>query len=93
MITVLTKLAAKDEVSSLKLNQLLKNLQVETHKEIGSLLYEVYQENNNSFYIFEKWQSQNDLNHHIELINRQGLSQIAMTLIEGSFENIILKKI
>ncbi|MCI0922535.1 putative quinol monooxygenase [Sphingobacterium rhinopitheci] len=95
MITVLTKLKAKNKDSSKKLKQLLEILQIETPDEKGSILYEIYNSDKDvtAFYIFEKWATQFDLDNHIVLTKNKGYDLQAFELLDNDLENIILSRI
>jgi len=95
MITVLTKLTGKNEGSAKELREILNQLRQETSREKGLINYEVFSVNNdlNSFYIFEKWENENDLNNHIETISINGYASNAEKLISNKLENILLTKL
>ena len=62
-----------------------------TRAERGCRLYELYESNNEGlFYFYEKWESQDALDHHTKTPHYKQLSEDIRTLLEGAFEVSVL---
>jgi quinol monooxygenase YgiN len=73
----------------------LRNTLVEmltpTRAEQGWRFYELYESNNRGlFYFYEKWESQDALDRHIETPHFRQLAQNTSDLLEGAFEVNVL---
>jgi|GEM_PF-3504765 Uncharacterized conserved protein len=92
MVTLLTQFIAKDNRSAAELKIFLEKLVQETPFENGSLSYEILQDQNKPFhfYAFEKWESEDYLNQHIQLVNDKGYLKKATPLLENILTNILL---
>lgn len=93
MVIVLTHFIAKDANSAHDLEILFRRLIQETPFEQGFITYEILADNNspNSYYIFEKWNSQEDLDRHATAVNEKGYAAKAASLLSNKFENLILQ--
>ena len=95
MITAITKFEAIDDSSAKDLEMLLSKLSQETTKEKGFVAYEVLSVNESStiFYVIEKWQLDEDLKNHAELVAEKGYATKAVHLIQNEINTIILKNL
>lgn len=95
MVTVLTQFIAKDLSAASKLKDIFQKIIKETPFEQGYIWYEILQEsdNSNSFYIFEKWASQEDLDTRAKTVTAKGYVEAAVPLLANEFENILLQSL
>lgn len=93
MVIVLTHFIAKDVDSAKDLEIIFRRLIQETPLEQGFIAYEILTDNKrpNSYYIFEKWNSQEDLDRHAQAVDEKGYVAKAASLLFGKLENIILQ--
>lgn len=93
MVIVLTHFIAKDANSAADLEIIFRRLILETPLERGFITYEILTDNKrpNSYYIFEKWNSQEDLDRHAAAVDEKGYVAAVTSLLSGKLENIILQ--
>jgi quinol monooxygenase YgiN len=74
-----------------QLRNTLAGMLTPTRAEQGCRLYELYESNNRGlFYFYEKWESQDALDRHIETLHYRQLAQNIRDLLEGAFEVNVL---
>lgn len=95
MITAITKFEATDDLSATELEILLTKLSKETIQEKGFVAYEVLSEKDfpTIYHVIEKWQSEEDLQNHSELVAEKGYAMIASHLLKNSINTITLKNL
>jgi len=95
MITAITKFEAIDYSSATELEELLTKLSQETIQEEGFVAYEVLSEQGSTkiYYIIEKWQSEQDLKNHSELVAEKGYATQAVHLLQNELNTIILNNL
>ncbi len=95
MITAITKFEAIDYSSATELEELLNKLSQETIQEEGFVAYEVLsaQGSTKIYYIIEKWQSEDDLKNHSELVAEKGYAKQAVHLLRNEINTIILNNL
>lgn len=95
MVTVLTEFIAKDATVVAELESIFHKLLKETPAEQGYISYEILKQSNRpfSYYIFEKWASQENLDDHAKAVDAKGYATQAITLLENQLENNILQSL
>lgn len=95
MITAITKFEAIDNLSATELEILLTKLSKETIQEKGFIAYEVLSEKDfpTIYYVIEKWQSEEDLKNHSELVAAKGYATQAAHLLKNTINTITLKNL
>ena len=95
MKTAITKFEAIDDLSAKEMEILLTKLSKGTIQEKGFVAYEVLSVKGYSkiYYVIEKWQSEEDLNNHSELVAKKGYAMIASHLLKKSINTITLKNL
>jgi quinol monooxygenase YgiN len=82
--------AGKEE----QLRNTLVEMLTPTRAEQGCRLYALYESNNKGlFYFYEKWESQDALDRHIETPHYRQLGQNIRDLLEGAFEVNVLNSL
>lgn len=95
MVTVITKFEGKDDASTAELLGVFKKLLKETPLEKGYISYEVLslKETLNTYYIIEKWHSEENLQSHASLVEEKGYATQAISLLKNKIENTILQSL
>jgi quinol monooxygenase YgiN len=74
-----------------QLRNTLVGMLTPTRAEQGCRLYELYESSNRGlYYFYEKWESQDALDRHIETPHYKQLAHTIRDLLEGAFEVNIL---
>ncbi|WP_426473748.1 putative quinol monooxygenase [Chryseobacterium balustinum] len=95
MITAFTKFETVDDLSATELEILLTKLSKETIQEKGFIAYDVLSEKDfpRIYYVIEKWQSEEDLNNHSELVAEKGYATQAVHLLQNEINTILLNNL
>ncbi len=95
MVPVLTKFIAKEIGSAIALEAIFQELIQETPLEKGFISYEIFAVKDipNAYLIFEKWESQEDLQNHAMTVAKKGYADQVFALLENEIKNIILQSI
>jgi quinol monooxygenase YgiN len=77
-----------------QLRNILVAMLTPTRAEQGCRLYELYESSNRGlYYFYEKWESQDALERHIETPHYKQLAQDVRDLLESAFEVNVLDRI
>jgi quinol monooxygenase YgiN len=77
-----------------QLRNTLVGMLTPTRAEQGCRLYELYESRNRGlYYFYEKWESQDALERHIETPHYKQLAQDVRDLLESAFEVNVLDRI
>lgn len=95
MITLLTNLKTANQENADSLRIILKELVKTTPKEKGCVAYSIHQEADDSlsFYMLETWNTQEDIERHVKVLQGSGLLKKASMLLDGELNNLRVEKI
>ena len=91
MVTLLTRLDAKDEAAATALAAVLSELSGTVPSEPGSLAYEAFgTEDPTTFYIEESWSSREDVDRHARRVETDGYVERSVDLLATPLATVTL---
>lgn len=95
MVTLLTRLDAKDEAAATALAAVLSELSGTVPSEPGSLAYEAFgtEEDPMTFYIKESWSSREDADRHARRVETDGYVERSVDLLATPLATVTLLEI
>lgn len=95
MVTLLTRLDAKDEAAATTLAAVLSELSGTVPSEPGSLAYEAFgtEEDPTTFYIEESWSSREDVDRHARRVETDGYVERSVDLLATPLATVTLLEI
>ena len=95
MVTLLTRLDAKDEAAATALAAVLSELSGTVPSEPGSLAYEAFgtEEDPTTFYIEESWSSREDVDRHARRVETDGYVERSVDLLATPLATVTLLEI
>lgn len=94
MVTLLTRLDAKDEAAATALAAVLSELSGTVPSEPGSLSYEAFgTEDLTTFYVKESWSSREDADRHARRVETDGYVERSVNLLATPFATVTLLEI
>jgi quinol monooxygenase YgiN len=95
MVTLLTRLDAKDEAAATALAAILSELSGTVPSEPGSPAYEAFgtKEDLTTFYVKESWSSREDADRHARRVETDGYVERSVNLLATPFATVTLLEI
>ena len=95
MVTLLTRLDAKDEAAATALAAVLSELSGTVPSEPGSLAYEAFgtEGDPTTFYVKESWSSRDDADRHARRVETDGYAERSVNLLATPFATVTLLEI